>query len=556
MKIKIVKYLFLILTFLCVTSILSQEPMNFLHTNQLGGLYEDNVIDLKIDSQGNLFALVRYESDFFYLNDSLLSNSATTSILKFTSSGDLLNFYHFDIQGEINFIDTRMIEFIGDDDVIISGGFRGTMQFGDTAIYREFPQGFICKFSNELSPESFTPIQISDGYSLCRHFVVDGNDNIYFAGVSLDTIYYGPDNEVIIAPLGTFKIPVWKFDSDFNMQWIKVLYTDGSLSGKHPIVLDSDDNLIIASTFEGFNLFIENQIFEFETENHMLFAKFTNEGNIIWATTADGNFNTPNYDLCCDDSNNTYFTSSYYSAIIFDSTEIAPSGIINNETFLLSINSEGQLNWYNQITGISGLPNSIVPCDMKVKNGKLFVGGSYKSNCYFDDLYLDGVSNGYDSYFTEVEKETGKFKWVQGIYGGNLYFTDYLAFDMDSLGYVYLGSNFSDLGNFGNDIMQSYGDKDIFISMFEEVFVSSSKTNRTEKLHIYPNPTRNQVIVSTNQTGFGIEIVNLAGKKLYSGMISNSMSSVNLIHYPDGFYLINLIDEKGKLIGSYKILKN
>ncbi|MBX2873610.1 MAG: T9SS type A sorting domain-containing protein, partial [Saprospiraceae bacterium] len=78
-----------------------------------------------------------------------------------------------------------------------------------------------------------------------------------------------------------------------------------------------------------------------------------------------------------------------------------------------------------------------------------------------------------------------------------------------------------------------------------------------EHILVYPNPTNSTLVVRTEQTKFTqgdkIELLSISGRKLYSSPIYSTDTPIDMLHYPQGAYLIVItLDGKSK---AFKILK-
>ena len=76
------------------------------------------------------------------------------------------------------------------------------------------------------------------------------------------------------------------------------------------------------------------------------------------------------------------------------------------------------------------------------------------------------------------------------------------------------------------------------------------------QLRVYPNPTSQSLYVShPDMNSFGITIVDLNGKQLYSGSI-NKEEPLDVSNYTQGMYLITIENTATNKKNTYKIIKN
>jgi hypothetical protein len=76
------------------------------------------------------------------------------------------------------------------------------------------------------------------------------------------------------------------------------------------------------------------------------------------------------------------------------------------------------------------------------------------------------------------------------------------------------------------------------------------------QIKVYPNPTSQMLYVShPDLNSFGIQIVDLNGKQVYSGTISKDQP-LDVSNYSQGMYLITIENKEANKKNTYKIIKN
>ena len=75
------------------------------------------------------------------------------------------------------------------------------------------------------------------------------------------------------------------------------------------------------------------------------------------------------------------------------------------------------------------------------------------------------------------------------------------------------------------------------------------------QLRVYPNPTSHSLYVThLDISSFGVQIVDLNGKQLYSGTI-NTLEPLDVSSYTQGMYIVTIENKTNKKKNSYKIIK-
>ncbi len=90
MRSTLIKSALFILTTIGFQQLVAQDPLEFLHTSQIGGANDEKIIDLETDHNGDICVLIQTESDVLYLYDSIIGDDPSTFLLKFDQAGNLL----------------------------------------------------------------------------------------------------------------------------------------------------------------------------------------------------------------------------------------------------------------------------------------------------------------------------------------------------------------------------------------------------------------------------------------------------------------------------------
>ena len=74
-----------------------------------------------------------------------------------------------------------------------------------------------------------------------------------------------------------------------------------------------------------------------------------------------------------------------------------------------------------------------------------------------------------------------------------------------------------------------------------------------ESIHIYPNPTKDNLIIEINSTTTNqkLEILNLVGQTLFTNIINNNKTTINISAFPSGVYIIKLYTDNGTIVKKF-----
>ena len=108
------------------------------------------------------------------------------------------------------------------------------------------------------------------------------------------------------------------------------------------------------------------------------------------------------------------------------------------------------------------------------------------------------------------------------------------------------------IGNYSGGISFYKGDT---AAAPNTVSVDASKELFNE-INLYPNPTNDLITISFNSENIintELQVIDLLGKNLFNQSLTNSKTTISLKDYPQGIYLIRIINNRG--IKTYKIVK-
>ena len=546
MKKIIIPSVFIFIVMIGLKTAFSQDPLSYQFEYQFGGPNDIWVRNMLTDNDGNVVFLVSsYESEIFY-QDSLIGSGYRAYIIKMDGSGNIINRFGFSSNEKMHDVNIYDFDFADNGDLIVAGYALGNMDFGDTTYYLSEFTGFVCRLHSDFTPGSIKFFNFADIGVIPRNLSVCENGDICISGISKASTYFGPDNDTIYATSGTFKMPVWKLDADFNLQWLKVFYADGTISGNQYIsLIDQQSNLIVSSKLENNKLFFDDDTIVFNGDTHIIFIKISLSGDIQWIKSADGDFDNNEFYLHTSD-NDIYFTSTFKNTITYDNTNISTSSFWK-ETLILKINSNGELQWYNKIRSTAQNYPQIYPDEILFNNGSLYLTGNYHWDILFDNILLHNISGNLDNYLVKIDDNTGNFVWAQGFYGFfdiSIYNFTFTFVEPDIF---FAAIPFKDEGTFGNSTFQSYGNSvDVCIAKLKETNIGIDNNNINTDFTVFPNPGTDKLFFDAGYNSGMILLFDHTGKIVFEKKFNTAgTKSINTGSLPAGLYIYKLTDENG-----------
>ena len=116
----------------------------------------------------------------------------------------------------------------------------------------------------------------------------------------------------------------------------------------------------------------------------------------------------------------------------------------------------------------------------------------------------------------------------------------------------YYFGKLDDIG-FWNRALDSCEVKDLyFASLGNCSGVGINEVSQSNIFTVYPNPTNSALTINTKANYTSIQIVNMFGQVVFT---KEKSASLNVSSLPSGIYFIQLLDNKGSLIGNEKFVK-
>ncbi|MBX3042930.1 MAG: choice-of-anchor D domain-containing protein [Candidatus Kapabacteria bacterium] len=221
------------------------------------------------------------------------------------------------------------------------------------------------------------------------------------------------------------------------------------------IVKDNAVNLIIVGYFSA-SFSIGNRFLQNRGGSDIFVLKFNNNGNLIWARAFGSAGNDYGKDVAIDENDNIYFTGEYSRRITFSNQYILDSrGDL--DVFIAKMDANGNLQWARSAGGKGRDFSGGIAVD---RYGNSTITGAFYGNAQF--AYEDLTSGeSYDAYIAKYNT-AGLLQWViKGSGPGNIIGRDITD---DNFGNTIVVGDYRLSAQFGNQIITSSGEEDIFIA--------------------------------------------------------------------------------------------
>ncbi|HOZ01684.1 MAG TPA: SBBP repeat-containing protein [Candidatus Syntrophosphaera sp.] len=367
---------------------------NCLWATRTGGTGDDRCYDIAIDSSGNSYVTGIFTGDVDF------------HVITQTSVGDW-DIFVAKIDPDGNWLWVRRAGGNGEDwgyslatdssgNSYLTGYFNLAANFGTIALTSSGNfDTFIAKvdtFGNWLWAIRAGGTNTDLGYGI----TLDGNQNIYVAGVYMGTGVFGAST---LGNSGDYDVYLGKLDSAGNWLWAK--RTGGvSTDWCWTIDTDGDGNLYATGNFYGSSDFGTTTLTS-SGSSDIYVCKLDTNGNWLWARSAGGTGEEWGYGLTTDNSGNIYITGGFSESATFGMTQLTSNG--SKDIYVANLDSGGNWHWAISAGAVDTDSGMSVSFD---SNENLYIQGAYSTNMNLGPLALTN-HGGFDAFIAKLAPGVG-----------------------------------------------------------------------------------------------------------------------------------------------------
>ncbi|MCB0477684.1 MAG: T9SS type A sorting domain-containing protein [Crocinitomicaceae bacterium] len=527
---------------------------NLIWVHDFGGDSFNNMVDLKIDSQGNIVATGRFKGtgDF----DPGLSTTMMTAtgvsdiyIVKLQSTGDLMWCRHFG--GNYATIEDMSVD--EDDHIYLCGGFSDTVDF---------------------DPGLGVANRITDGSTDAYALKIDENGNY--------------ENVISFGGSGS------EYCSEIEITAYGRIIVAGTYDGT--VDLDPGPNTNLFSSINGPDCFV---------------LSLDQNANSVWSMVLEGDGQAQIYEMNKDSLDDIYLSGSFDGIVDMD-----PDIGVNNfsttgsDPFIMKLDTNGNQHWvFSYGTGYESMTSTVIE-----RPDVIYVQGRFEDTTNFDisggqnvwvsngaqDIYLAKYTHCLPVIYPDSVIICGDYEWVDGNIYNSTYDTASVVYQTfsgcDSIVAFEPTRIFINIGVFSTDsslytgnisgVFQwlncdsgmdpIQGETNNFISppsngsyaleiteqgctdtsaCVDFQYVSIEDIKVIHEFSIYPNPAQDEVFIQYSNL-FKIEKIILfdAMGQIVSRWEFNPNNRLDISRFSEGIYFIRFETNKG--IFTYKLIKN
>ena len=409
---------------------------NLLWVRQMGGEQQENIFDLTVDAQGNIYAV---------------------------------------------------------------GWFRDTADFDPglgtaNLISHGFMDIFVLKLDKNGEYEwarSMGGGDMDEGDALA----VDNDGNVYTVGTFRDRADFDPGvDKTELVSAGDTDIFIQKLDSNGKLVWVKQIGAyDQDIA--QTVALDHEGNIFVSGSYRSFVDFdpgLGESMLMSQGESDAFTLKLNPQGEFVWVRQMGGPSNEAGFDIALDADGGIITVGSFAYTADFD-----PGQSVYNlkskgswDIFIQKLDGNGNFVWAHSLGG-DGVE---IAYSMAMDTDRnIYLTGQFSGKADFDPgvdtLFFQSVLNKRDIFILKLNS-LGEYLWaghMGGIGGSDKGSSIAVGYSHEGTN-VYATGQFAELMDFnpatGLDLQGSMGDYDIFLSRFHECAASEPQVLLTPGIQI------------------------------------------------------------------------
>lgn len=371
----------------------------------------------------------------------------------------------------------------------------------------------------------------------------DALGNVYIGGYFNDTAFFG---NTTIYGYGDNDIYIAKYDANGNFQWVRKSGGIGRDEAKS-IKCDALGNIYITGMFWGNAAFGTQNVSAPNGYYDMFLAKYDPSGNLIWVSTAGGNYDEVGWSMAFDNAGLIYITGEFNASAMFGPYQLITSG--NADVFVACYNTSGTCLWAKGTGGPLIDRARGLGCD----GTNLYITGQFGMSASFGPYTVTGADS--TDIFIAALDNSGNFTWAVSVGGGpdsleTLSYESGNAVCAEPNGNVYATGSLLTSGVFGSTSINTYDRSDVFLTKLISLSVATDEEAPETDVHVYPNPTSgelNIMVTAPNGERNNLKIYDILGQETKNMVLQTGLNRINLDTEKKGIYFIDISSGETKI---------
>lgn len=423
----------------------------YLWSNRFGDETTQNASEVAVDALGNVIVTGYFVGTVDFGGGTLINSGVMMDIFvaKFGPDGSHIWSKRF---GDANIQLANDVAVDASGNIIVAGGFRGTVDFGGGALTSTYLDDiFIAKFGPDGS--HLWSKRFGDGNTQVAYAVAaDASGNVVVIGSFEGSVNFGGSS---FMSDGMNDIFVAKFGPDGSHLWSKRF---GNPSDQHgnDIAVDASQNVFVVGYFAGAVDFGGGTLVS-EGGNDIFVAKFGSDGAHVWSKRFGDGAGQTAAGVAVDASGNVIAAGYFNGTVDFGGGTFTSAG--NNDIFIAQFGSGGTHLWSKRFGDGSQQYCASVTVDA---SGNVIAAGHYEGTVEFGGDAL--TSAGIMDIFIAKFGSDGAHIWSKRF--GDMVSQLARGVTVDVSENVVVTGEFRGTVDFGGGALTSAGDNDIYVAKF------------------------------------------------------------------------------------------
>lgn len=336
-----------------------------------------------------------------------------------------------------------------------------------------------------------------------------------------------------------------------SSHWAKRIGGSGSPDYEGVIATDAFNNVYFAGEFTSENVTVENYIIPlFEGDGNIVFVKFDQSGNQLWAkplagsSIEYGDWNCWPTGIETDNEGNVYMKGWHGDSTFFDNIMIR-SPYHDFSKFIAKFDQNGNTQWVKSITETHyGFDYNQMSVDNK---GNIYIGLQVVDTLFFENFFIYPCNSRRD-LLTAKYNTSGVLDWVKfcvGTQATNCWISSVTATDED---HVYSSGYFSNELNFSSTKITAGNNHGFVAAIGSSSGINNPEDYSSQHLfEIFPNPARDlvQIKIITKEI-YTLLVIDNTGKTLIRVENRNTNNAtIDLTSFVSDIYYVVLETKTG-----------
>lgn len=507
---------------------------------QIGSNQVDNILAVRLGQVDHTVFIGATFQQEITLGNQLFETFGSDDIIfgQTTASGEPLWMVH---AGSNLDDELKALELTASGDIIVAGAFWQEITFGDTTISSSANPKAIFLVNYTQSGQLNWAQSISGGaLKAVEDLVVSPDGSLLITGFFSDQLFI---QDTVLTANGSTDLFLAKFQADGSLDWA---LSNGQIGDTRATVcaVDSEGDIIVSGHYNDTTFIANTLLFANTFDEDVFVAKYSNEGDAIWARRAGGVFDEIPASIAIGEEDHIYIGGFMVGVMKLSEDISIESGNGIGDAFLIQYDEFGVPLFgrtyggelFDEITAIT------------YSNGVLLVAGNFQSAITIDGINLTTANNTIGS-FCGAFNLNGQAQWLRGIQSTQGVFANDIVLDTNNE--LLLAGSFNGLLSFEPNVeLQAVGSFDGFLARLGSIF-TSTQNNLSKTPLIKVSSTQNALQIDGIQPPFDWLFFNIAGKVLQTGQ-KHPSNVIALNRYPRGQYFLQLFQE-GVSLGTYPV---